>query len=43
MDNAGFVIMGYLVTAATLGIYVLRLWARSRDATRRATQAREPR
>jgi hypothetical protein len=34
--NVGFVIAGYLLTAATLGGYTLRLFARARAAKRRA-------
>jgi hypothetical protein len=32
----GYVIAGYLITAATLGGYTLRLFARARAARRRA-------
>ena len=34
--NVGYVITGYLVTAIALGGYTLRLFARARDAKRRA-------
>jgi hypothetical protein len=34
--NVGYVIAGYLLTAAALGGYVLRLRARARAAVRRA-------
>lgn len=34
--NAGYVIAGYLVTAAALGGYTWRLFARARTARRRA-------
>jgi hypothetical protein len=34
--NVGFVIAGYLLTAAALGGYTLRLFARARAAKRRA-------
>lgn len=36
MRDLGFVAAGYLVTAAALGGYVLRLLARARRARRRA-------
>ncbi len=35
MDHLGYVAAGYLLTAATLGGYVLRLHARARRARRR--------
>ena len=38
MDNAGYVAAGYLLTAAVLGGYVLRLVSRARRA-RRVTEA----
>ena len=34
--NAGYVIAGYVLTAVALGGYVLRLFARAREARRRA-------
>ena len=34
--NLGFVIAGYVLTAAALGGYTLRLFARARAAKRRA-------
>ena len=34
--NAGYVIVGYLLTALALGGYTLRLFARARAAKRRA-------
>jgi hypothetical protein len=34
--NAGYVIAGYALTVLALGGYVLRLFARSRSARRRA-------
>jgi hypothetical protein len=34
--NTGYVVAGYLITAATLGGYTLRLFARARSARRRA-------
>ena len=34
--NLGFVIAGYVLTAAALGGYTLRLFARARTAKRRA-------
>lgn len=34
--NVGFVIAGYVLTAAALGGYTLRLFARARAAKRRA-------
>jgi hypothetical protein len=40
MDNLGYVAAGYLLTAATLGGYVLRLHARARRARRRAAALR---
>jgi hypothetical protein len=36
MDNVGYVVAGYVLTAAALGGYVLRLFARAREARRRA-------
>jgi hypothetical protein len=36
MRDLGYVAAGYLVTAAALGGYVLRLFARARRARRRA-------
>jgi hypothetical protein len=41
--NAGYVIAGYLVTAAALGGYTLRLYARARAAKRRAAAIAERR
>lgn len=41
--NAGFVIAGYLVTAAALGGYTVRLFARARAAKRRAEAIAERR
>jgi len=38
VDNAGYVAAGYLLTAAVLGGYVLRLFSRARRA-RRVTEA----
>jgi hypothetical protein len=38
VDNAGYVAAGYLLTAAALGGYILRLFARARRA-RRLTEA----
>lgn len=38
MDNAGYVAVGYLLTAAALGGYVLRLFSRARRA-RKVTEA----
>jgi len=40
---AGYVIAGYLITAATLGGYTLRLFARARAASRRAGSIAERR
>jgi hypothetical protein len=34
--NSGYVVAGYLIMAATLGGYTLRLFARARAARRRA-------
>lgn len=34
--NTGYVVAGYVLTAAALGGYVLRLFARARRAGRRA-------
>jgi len=34
--NDGYVIAGYLITALALGGYTLRLFARAREAKRRA-------
>jgi len=34
--NTGYVVAGYLVTAVALGGYVVRLFARARQARRRA-------
>lgn len=34
--NSGYVVAGYLITAATLGGYTWRLFARARAARRRA-------
>jgi len=39
----GYVIAGYLITAATLGGYTLRLFARARAARRRAGSIAEHR
>jgi hypothetical protein len=36
--NVGYVITGYLLTAAALGGYTLRLFARARAAQRRAAE-----
>lgn len=41
--NAGYVIVGYLVTVLALGGYTLRLFARARAARRRADTAAERR
>jgi len=41
--NVGYVIAGYLVTAIALGGYTLRLFARARDAKRRAQTIAERR
>jgi len=41
--NMGYVIAGYLITAATLGGYTLRLFARARAARRRAEAIAERR
>lgn len=35
-ENVGYVVAGYVITAVALGGYVLRLFARARDARRRA-------
>jgi hypothetical protein len=35
-ENVGYVIGGYVLTAVALGGYVLRLFARTREARRRA-------
>ena len=35
-ENVGYVVAGYVITAAALGGYVLRLFARAREARRRA-------
>lgn len=35
-ENVGYVIAGYAITAISLGGYVLRLFARAREARRRA-------
>jgi hypothetical protein len=35
-ENVGYVIAGYVLTAVALGGYVLRLFARTREARRRA-------
>ena len=35
MDNVGYVVAGYLLTAAALGGYALRLFARGRRARAR--------
>jgi hypothetical protein len=40
MDNLGYVAAGYLLTAATLGGYVLRLHVRARRARQRAAALR---
>lgn len=42
-ENMGYVIAGYLITAATLGGYTLRLFARARAARRRAEAIAERR
>ena len=36
MDNTGYVIAGYLLTAATLGGYLVALFSRARRARARA-------
>ena len=36
MDNAGFVVAGYIITAGALGGYVAGLFARARRARDRA-------
>ena len=43
MDNTGFVIAGYLLTAAALGGYALRLFARARRARARVEALAEKR
>ena len=35
-ENVGYVVAGYAITAVALGGYVLRLFARAREARRRA-------
>ncbi len=35
-ENVGYVVAGYSITALALGGYVLRLFARAREARRRA-------
>jgi len=35
-ENVGYVVAGYAITATALGGYVLRLFARAREARRRA-------
>ena len=35
-ENVGYVVTGYVLTAVALGGYVLRLFARAREARRRA-------
>ena len=41
--NAGYVIVGYLITVLALGGYTLRLFARARAARRRADAVAERR
>jgi len=41
--NAGYVIVGYLLTTLALGGYTLRLFARARAARRRAHAVAEQR
>jgi hypothetical protein len=41
--NAGYVIVGYLLTTLALGGYTFRLFARARAARRRADAAAERR
>ena len=36
MDNLGYVVAGYTITAAALGGYIARLFVRAREARRRA-------
>ena len=36
MTHLGYVLGGYLLTVAVLGVYVLRLWSRSRALARLA-------
>jgi hypothetical protein len=35
-ENVGYVVAGYAISALALGGYVLKLFARARDARRRA-------
>lgn len=35
-ENVGYVVAGYAITASALGGYVIRLFARAREARRRA-------
>lgn len=35
-ENVGYVVAGYTLTAVALGGYVIRLFARAREARRRA-------
>lgn len=35
-ENVGYVVAGYAITAVALGGYVIRLFARAREARRRA-------
>jgi CcmD family protein len=35
-ENVGYLVAGYLIIAVALGGYVLRLFARAREARRRA-------
>lgn len=35
-ENVGYVLAGYVITAVALGGYVLRLFARAREARRHA-------
>ena len=35
-ENVGYVVAGYAITVTALGGYVLRLFARAREARRRA-------
>jgi hypothetical protein len=38
-ENIGYVVAGYAITAVALGGYVMRLFARAREARRRAEAA----
>jgi len=39
-ENVGYVVAGYALTAVALGGYVIRLFARAREARRRAEAVR---